>query len=175
MTSSGSKQAAQVMVFIALALPLVLLPVAAFAVDAAAVASSHARLEEATAMAAESGVQSIDASLFRSGAGTALDETAVDAAVRDAIASDDPAAAIESIGIAGLTVTVGTLESIALPLNFLGAPAVTLHARSTARLTLGYDRPSSFLPFSVSTFCSEAGGMSSCSNSSRHRWGWMNG
>lgn len=169
------RQSAQVMVFIALALPMVLLPVAAFAVDAAAVSSSHAQLEQATASAAESAVQRIDSALFRSGGGLALDQSAVEDAVREVIAEDDPAAAIESISVTGLTVTVGTLESIVLPLNFLGAPSVTLRARSTARLTLGYDRPSSFLPLSVSTFCSDAGGMSSCSSSSRQRWGWMNG
>jgi len=145
-------QSAQVMVFVALALPLVLLPVAAFAVDAAAAASSHARLEEATARAAESAVQSIDSALFRADAGIALDQIAVERAVRDAITADDPGAAIESISIAGLSVTVGTLESMVLPLNFLGAPSVTLRAKATARLTVGYDRPSSFLPFSVSTF-----------------------
>ena len=175
MTARPTGQGAQVMVFVALALPLVLLPVAAFAVDAAAVASGHAQLEQATARAAESAVQWIDSAVFRSGAGLALDQNGVEDAVREVMAADDPAAAIESITIAGLTVTVGTLESIVLPLNFLGAPSVNLRARSTARLTLGYERPSSFLPLSVSTFCSAAGGMSSCSSSSRQRWGWMNG
>jgi hypothetical protein len=140
------------MVFVALALPMVLLPVAAFAVDAAAVTSSHARLEEATARAAESAVQRIDTALFRSGVGVTLDQAAVEDGVRAVLVADDPDAAIESIAVTGLSVTVGTLESLVLPLNFLGAPSVTLRARATARLTLGYDRPSSFLPFSVSTF-----------------------
>ena len=175
MSSQGGRQRAQVMVFVALALPLVLLPVVAYAVDAAAVVSGHARLEEATARAAESAVQRIDAAVFRSGAGLALDRSAVDDAVREAIATDDPEARIEAITVTGLALTIGALESLVLPLNFLGTPAVQLHARATARLTLGYDRPSSFLPFSVNTFSSEAGGMSICSSSSRHRWGWMNG
>lgn len=152
MSLRRGRQSAQVMVFIALALPLVLLPVAAFAVDAAAVASGHARLEEATARAAESAVQGIDAALFRSGGGLALDQSTVKDAVRDVIAADDAGASLESITVTSLSVSVGTVESIVLPLNFLGAPSVTLHAHATARLTLGYDRPSSFLPFSVSTF-----------------------
>src|SRR5438552_909102 len=41
--------------------------------------------------------------------------------------------------------------ALVLPLSFLGAPAVKLRAKATARLTLGYESPSSFLPFSVST------------------------
>lgn len=152
MTPRKTRQSAQVMVFIALALPMVLLPVAAFAVDAAAVVSGHARLEEATARAAESAVQQIDSALFRSGAALALDQVAVEDAVRQSIAADDPGAVVESISVTGLTVAVGTLESIVLPLNFLGTPSVALHAHARARLTLGYDRPSSFLPLSVNTF-----------------------
>ena len=63
----------------------------------------------------------------------------------------DPNATIERLAVDGLYVTVEAAERLQLPLSFLGAPAVKLRAKATARLTLGYERPSSFLPFSVST------------------------
>ena len=157
------RQAGQVMVFVALALPIVLLPAVAFAVDAATVAAAQARLEAATARAAELAVQQIDVDLLRSGAGFAVQTPQ--------IALDEPDATIEQVAIDGLTVTIETGEQVDLPFDFLGAPAVPLHARATARLAVGYESPSSFLPFSVRTFCSAAGGMSICSSSSRQRWG----
>ena len=145
-------QSGQVLVFIALALPAVLLPVAAFAVDAAAAASVHARLEQATANAAESAVQQVDAATLRSGGGLVLDEGAVESAAREVLAAEDAGASLENVTVAGLYVTVNTSESLVLPLNFLGSPSVTVHASATARLAPGYESPSSFLPLSVSTF-----------------------
>ena len=156
-------QTGQVMVFVALALPIVLLPAVAFAVDAATVAGAQARLEAATARAAEVAVQQIDVNVLRSGAGFALNAPH--------IALDEPSASIEHVAIDGLTITVETAQSVDLPFDFIGAPAVHLHARATARLAVGYESPSSFLPFSVSTFCSAPGGTSICSSSSRQRWG----
>ena len=55
------------------------------------------------------------------------------------------------LAVDGLYVTVEAAERLQLPLSFLGAPAVKLRAKAMARLTLGYESPSSFLPFSVST------------------------
>ena len=144
-------QRGQVLVFVALALPMVLLPAAAFAVDAASVATLHARLEQATWSAVESSVQQIDAGALRAGRGITLDRLSVEAVARDALASEDPAATIERLSVDGLYVTIEAAETLHLPLNFVGAPAVKLTAKATARLTLGYERPSSLLPFSVST------------------------
>ena len=146
-----ASQRAQVLVFVALVLPIVLLPAAAFAVDAASAAAVHARLEQATWSAAESAVQQIDAGPLRAGKGVTLDRRSVEAVTRDALAAEDPNATIERLAVDGLYVTLEAAESLRLPLNFLGAPAVRLRAKATARLTLGYERPSSFLPFSVST------------------------
>ena len=144
-------QRGQVLVFVALVLPIVLLPAAAFAVDAASAATVHARLEQATWIAAQSAVQQIDAGALRAGKGITLDQVAVEAVARDALLAMDPSATIERVQVDGLYVTVEAAESLQLPLNFLGAPAVKLSAKATARLTLGYESPSSFLPFSEST------------------------
>jgi hypothetical protein len=144
-------QRGQVLVFVALVLPIVLLPAAAFAVDAASAAAVDARLEQATWSAAESAVQQIDAGALRAGRGIVLDQRSVDAVARDALAAADPNATVEGLTVDGLYVTVEAAKRLQLPLNFLGAPAVKLHATATARLTLGYERPSSFLPFSVNT------------------------
>jgi len=146
-----TSQRGQVLVFVALALPIVLLPAAAFAVDAASAAAVHARLEQATWSAAESAVQQIDADALRAGGGLTLDQRSVESVARDALAAEDPNATIERLAVDGLYVTVEAAERLQLPLSFLGAPAVKLRAKATARLTLGYESPSSFLPFSVST------------------------
>jgi len=146
-----TSQRGQVLVFVALVLPIVLLPAAAFAVDAASAAAVHARLEQATWSATESAVQQIDAGALRAGKGVTLDQRFVEAVARDALAAEDSNATIERLEVDGLTVTIEAAERLQLPLNFLGAPALKLRAKATARLTLGYERPSSFLPFSVST------------------------
>jgi hypothetical protein len=144
-------QRGQVLVFVALVLPIVLLPVAAFAVDAAAAAAVHAELEQAVWSAAESAVQQIDAGALRAGQGVTLDQGSVEAVARDALATEDPNAAIERLSVDGLYVTVEAAEPVRLPLNFVGTPEVKLHATATARLAIGYESPSSFLPFSVRT------------------------
>ncbi len=146
-----TSQRGQILVFVALVLPIVLLPAAAFAVDAASAAGVHARLEQATWSAAESSVQQIDAGALRAGKGITLDQRSVEAVAFEALAAEDPSATIERLSVDGLYVTIETSETLQLPLNFVGAPAVRLRAKATARLTLGYERPSSFLPFSVST------------------------
>ena len=146
-----TSQRGQVLVFVALVLPLVLLPAAAFAADAASAAAVHARLEQGTWSAAESAVQQIDAGALRAGKGVTLDQGSVEAVAIEALAAEDPNATIERLSVDGLYVTVETSETLQLPLNFVGAPAVRLTAKATARLTLGYESPSSFLPLSVST------------------------
>ena len=145
-------QRAQVLVFVALVLPMVLLPAAAFAVDAAAAESAQAILEQSAASAAESAAQQIDRTALRSGAGLALDQAEAESVAREVVAAQDPNARVVRVNVNGLDVTVEASASLQLPLNFLGAPAVALHASATARLAPGYDSPSSFLPFSVRTF-----------------------
>ena len=146
-----TSQRGQVLVFVALVLPIVLLPAAAFAADAASATAVQARLEQATWSAAESAVQQVDAVALRAGRGVMLDQRSAEVVARDALAAEDPDATLERLAVDGLYLMVEAEEALVLPLNFVGAPSVTLHAKATARLTLGYERPSSFLPFSVST------------------------
>ena len=141
----------QVLVFFALVLPLVLLPVAAYAVDAAVTASEYARLVEVTVRAAEDAAQQVDVAKLRASGALVLD---LDAALR--AAHDDlmiePGASLIAVGVDGDLVTVATAESLTLPLDFVGAARVRLHASATARIAPGYDRPSSLLPLPLCTF-----------------------
>ena len=152
LTAVTRRQHGQVLVFVGLVLPIVLLPTAAFAVDAAAAATAQANLEQAAASGAESAAQQIDQAALRSGAGLSLDRTRAESVVLDEVAAQDPAARVTQVTVRGLEVTVEVSQSLRLPLNFLSTPAVALHATSTARLAPGYESPSSFLPFSVRTF-----------------------
>ena len=141
----------QVLVFFALVLPLVLLPVAAYAVDAAVTASEYARLVEVTVRAAEDAAQQVDVAKLRASGALVLDVAAAVRAAHDDLMIE-PGASLIAVGVAGDLVTVATAESVALPLDFVGAARVRLHATATARIAPGYDRPSSLLPLPLSTF-----------------------
>ena len=52
----------------------------------------------------------------------------------------------------GPMVTISAHEVTRLPFDFLPAQAIVIHARASARLVGGYDRPSSFLPLPTSNF-----------------------
>jgi hypothetical protein len=142
----------QVLVFFALVLPIVLVPVAAYAVDAAVSESAFARLEEVTATAAQEAAEQVDQGKLRAGEGLALDPVAASAVAGYVVASEDQAARVLEVRIEGATVTVVCAVVVSLPLNFVGSPAVTMRASASARLAGGYDRPSSRLPLPVSTF-----------------------
>jgi len=141
----------QVLVFFALVLPIVLLPAAAYALDAAVTAAHYSRLVEVTARAAEDAAQQIDVSALRAGGALRVDTIAAIQAARDDVLAD-PDVRLISVGLAGDTVTVATAEGVLLPLNFVGNPMVTIHASATARIVPGYESPSSLLPLPVSTF-----------------------
>jgi hypothetical protein len=141
----------QVLAFFAVALPIVLLPVAAYAVDAAVVAFHAAGLQAATAQAAETAVQQLDIGTIRSGGGFALDTVAVKRVATQTVDRDDPTAILDSVSVAGVEVTVQTSERVPVPFAMLTGP-VTLHAHATARLVAGYDRPSSLFPLPSRTF-----------------------
>ena len=132
----------QVLAFFAVALPIVLLPVAAYAVDAATVASRSAALQAATAQAAETAAQQVNIGAIRSGGVVALDATAVALVVAGTINEEEPGAFVESSAVHGNVVVVVTSEPVTLPFSVF-ARAVTIHARATARLALGYDSPGS--------------------------------
>jgi hypothetical protein len=147
----ATRRSGQVLVFFALVLPIVLLPVAAYAVDAAVTAAGYARLVEVTARAAEDAAQQIDVAVLRTNGALLLDVAAATQAAQDDIATE-PDARLIAVKVDGGQVTVLAGETVTLPLNFLGTPSVTLRSSATARIAPGYDSPSSRLPLPVSIF-----------------------
>lgn len=142
----------QVLAFFAVALTVVLLPVAAYAVDAATAGAAEARLQEATSQAALEAAQQLGVNALRSQARITVDASAASRAALDIMAAQEPAASVRSVVVAGPNVTVTTDEIVHLPFDFFPVPAVHLEAQATARLTSGYDRPSSRLPLPTSSF-----------------------
>jgi hypothetical protein len=134
-------QTGQVLAFFALIMPLVLLPVAAYAVDATIVASHEAGLQAATAQAAETAAQQLNISGMRSRSVLTLDAIAVSRVVAATLAQGESGARLDSDTVIGAEVTVVTSEPVTLPFSVF-ARSVTLHARATARLVAGYDSPS---------------------------------
>jgi hypothetical protein len=134
-------QTGQVLAFFALVIPVVLLPVVAYAVDATIVAGREAGLQGATALAAETAAQQLDVRSIRSAGTLALDAAHVGQVVAQVIVGEEPAALVDSYEITGAEVTIITSEPVALPFTvFMGG--VTIHAHATARLVGGYDTPS---------------------------------
>ena len=145
------RQTGQVLVFFALVLPLVLLPVAAYAIDAAVASAAYSRLVEVTELAAEDAANQVDVPTLRAGGAIVLDTAAAETAADTDVASV-VAARVTAVAVAGGLVTVATAEDVSLPFDFVGRGAVTLHASATARVAPGYASPSSRLPLPVSTF-----------------------
>lgn len=149
MRISGAR--GQVLAFFALVLPIVLLPIAAYAVDASVVAGRDSGLQAATALAAEAAAQQLDVGVLRSSDALTLDTTAVRVVASRTLVENEAGAAVESSTIEGVTVTVVAIEPVTLPFNVF-ATTVVLHASATARLVAGYESPSSRLPLPSSTF-----------------------
>ena len=138
----------QALVTFALLLPLVLLPIAGYAVEAALLSARAAILEAAVTRAAEDAAQVIDVSTLRAGGGLRLDAGAAAATATASLARDDPQARASSIVVGAVTVSVTAQDRV--PLGFGGLfqlGAATLRASATARLAAGYESPSSRLPF----------------------------
>jgi hypothetical protein len=136
-----AQQAGQVLAFFALVVPAVLLPVAAYAVDATLVAGRAAGLQAATAEAAETAAQQINIEAVRSTGSLTLDTTAVGRVVSQTLVEEESGATVDAVTVAGTDVTVVTSEHVALPFSVL-TRIVTLHAHATALLVAGYDKPS---------------------------------
>jgi len=134
-------QTGQVLAFFALVLPVVLLPVAAYAVDATTVASREAGLQAATAQAAETGAQQLSIGAIRSSGAITLDAPAVGRVVAQTLVQEESGARLDSYTVAGTELTVATSEPVTLPFSVF-AGIVTMHAHATARLVTGYDKPS---------------------------------
>jgi hypothetical protein len=134
------KQRGQVLAFFALTLPVVLLPVAAYAVDATLIANREAGLQAATAEAAEAAAQQLDVGALRSSGVLTLETGAAMVVVRQTLVEEEPGASVETSAISGAELTIVTSEQVTLPFS-LFARIATLHARATARLVAGYDQP----------------------------------
>ncbi|HEX6350157.1 MAG TPA: hypothetical protein VF160_12300 [Candidatus Dormibacteraeota bacterium] len=143
----------QALVFFALVLPLVLLPVAAFSAEAGVLAARQAHLSEAVAQAALDAAQQLGVKALRAGAGWLLDVRAAQDIARAELAASEPAAVLDGVGAAGAQVTVSAHEVVPLRLAaFVGRPSATLRVRISARLTPGYASPSSLRPLLSRTF-----------------------
>jgi len=142
----------QVLAFYAVVLPIVLLPLAAYAVDVAFVSGRSAELQGATAQAADAAAQKVNVDALRARSQLIVDSEAAPAVAVQLMRELDPNATVESVLVTGTMVTISTREVITLPFNFLPAPATVIHARVSARLVAGYDRPSSLLPLPTNTF-----------------------
>ncbi len=145
-------QSGQVLAFFALLLPIVLMPVAAYAVDAVVVSTRAAGLQEATVQAAEEAAQHLNVADLRARRGLTLDSARARSAALATMSALEPGASVQAVLIDGTQVTVIAGEAVTLPFNFFPVPAVKLGARASARLVAGYDSPSSRLPLPTSTF-----------------------
>jgi hypothetical protein len=137
----------QVLVFFALALPLIVLPAAAYAVDASVTASAHSRLVEVTARAAEEAVQQIDVTRLRAGGGISIDVASATAAAAAALASAEPSARVKDLAVLGSEIRLATSETVVLPFSVFGSPRVAVTADVTARIAPGYDTLTAFTSF----------------------------
>jgi Flp pilus assembly protein TadG len=146
------RERGQVLAFYAVLLPVILLPLAAYAVDIAFVITRSAGLQAATAQAAEVAAQHLDAGALRSRSVLIVDALAAPKVASQTLSVSEPEATVESVVVVGPMVTLFTHEVITLPFNFLPAQAIVIHARASARLVGGYDSPSSFLPLPTSNF-----------------------
>lgn len=140
----------QVLVFFALILPLVLLPVAAYAVDASVASSAYSQLIEVAALAAEDASQQVDVSALRLSDAIVLDHAQAVAVARAELAG--AGAVVESVDVEGRLVRVTASRVVKLPLDFVGDGSVALKASATARIAPGYASPSSRLPLPVNNF-----------------------
>jgi hypothetical protein len=139
-------QRGQVMAFIAVALSMVLMPLAAYAIDAATVSAAASALQEATATAAIEAAQQLDAVGFRASGVMTVDGGAARRAALAVVAAEAPSASVSSVTVSGAEVTVAAGELVQLPVDFLPTRRVQLEAHASARLAGGYNRPSSRLP-----------------------------
>src|SRR5260370_2770577 len=94
-------QRGQVMAFIAVALGMVLMPLAAYAIDVATVSAAAAALEEATATAAIHAAQPLDVIDFRAGGPMTIEAGASRRAAAAVLAADAPSASVSSVTVSG--------------------------------------------------------------------------
>jgi hypothetical protein len=135
-------QAAQTLVAFALFLPLVLLPVVAYAVQATLLATRASLLQSSAARAAEDASQAVDIGALRSRGVLRLDPAEATRIAAASLAGEDAAARLDGVVVGPVSVTVSAHDQV--PLEFGGilrAGTVTLTTVATARLTAGYRNP----------------------------------
>ena len=135
-------EAGQTLVALALLLPLVLLPVVAYAIQATLLASRASLLQAAAARAAEDASQAVDIGALRSRGVLQLDASEASRIARTSLAAEDAAAELDGVAVGPVSVTVIAHDRV--PLEFGGilrAGSVTLTSVATARLTAGYRGP----------------------------------
>lgn len=142
-----SRASGQTLAAFALLLPLVLLPVLAYGVEASLLSTRAARLEAAAGRAAEDASSAIDVGALRAGGGLLVDPALAAAVAASTLAADDPQAVLDGVAVAAGSVTVSAHELV--PAGFAGLVgwgAVTIRAAATARIRAGYVSPSSLMP-----------------------------
>ena len=166
----------QALVSFAVVLPLVLIPVVAYAVEASLVATRQAALAETAAAAVEDAAQQVDEASFRAGGKLAVDPAQARRVAEAAIEARDPAATLVTFRCVGDSVALIVEEAVPLRLAFWSGSAVAhVRAAAGAHLAVGYASPSSRLALPFSSFAITSSEMSRVANSSRQRVGEMNG
>ena len=135
-----SSEGGQVLAFFAIALPVVLLPIADYAVDATILAGRESALQAATAQVAETAAQQINVRAFRSTGVLSLDAAATRLVLEQALVDEEPGASIDSCTVTNAEVNVVSSEPVSLPFSVF-TDTVVLHAQATARLVAGYETP----------------------------------
>ena len=171
-----SRAGGQALVLMAFLIPLVLLPVAAYAIEATYAASRAALLDWACIRAAEDAVQTIDAAALRGSSLLIVDPAQALPAAQRELVQLDPHAVLDRWWSGGDEFELWAHESVPVTLAlWVPGRTVQVSASATARLTPGYSSPSSRLPFSTSSFWVASAERPSSPSSSRQREGWMNG
>jgi hypothetical protein len=147
-----NRRTGQTLVSVALLLPLVLLPVMAYAVQATLLATRAASLHAAAARAAEDATTAIDVATLRSTGVIQLEPVLAASRARETLGLEDARAQLDKVLVGATTVTVTAHDRVGPGFGgFLGTGAVNLTATSTARVTAGYASPSSRLPLPKSS------------------------
>lgn len=133
----------QALVLLALVIPLLLLPVAGYAVEAGYAASRAGLLAWACARAAEDAAQQVDGPALRAYSVLAVDGPAARQVARSELAAYDPAALVDRIAIGTRSVDITAHERVPATLAFWLPGALTVRTGCAARLAAGYQSPSS--------------------------------
>ena len=169
-------QSGQALVLLGFLIPLVLIPIAGYAVEATYASNRAAILEWACTRAAEDAAQSIDAAALRQSSTLQVDPGSALGVAQAQLTALDPAAILDSFSASGSIVDISAHELVVATLA-VWTPGGRLRVGATARarLTPGYSSPSSRLAFSTSSFWLASAESSRAASSSRQREGWMNG